>query len=91
MPSRNSSSPYTTQMTNDITMRILSVLIENPQPMTISEICNADLLLRNITSQKMTRSLTRILKSKSKAKGRMVYMDADAFAKQGFDLNKVVC
>ncbi len=97
MPGRNSSSPYTAQMTNDITMRILAVLIENPKPMTISEICNADLLLRGITSQKMTRSLTRlcdaglILKSKSKSKGRMVYMDADAFAKQGFDLDKVVC
>ncbi len=96
MPRRNSSSPYTTQMTNDITMRILSVLIENPRPMTISEISNEDLLLRGVTSQKMARSLTKlcdaglILKSKSKSKGRMVYIDADAFKKQGFDINQAV-
>lgn len=96
MPGRKSSSPYTTQMTNDITMRILAVLVENPKPMTISEISNEDLLLRGITSQKMTRSLTRlcdaglILKTKSKSKGRMVYMDAMAFKEQGFDLRTAV-
>ena len=96
MPGRTHST-YSTQMTNDITMRILSVLVENPKPMTIAEISNEDLLLRGITSQKMARSLTRlceaglILKSKSKTKGRMVYMDAAALEKQGFDLDKVVC
>lgn len=96
MPGRKSSSPYTTQMTNDITMRILAVLVENPKPMTISEISSEDLLLRGITSQKMTRSLTRlcdaglILKTKSKSKGRMVYMDAMAFKEQGFDLRTAV-
>ena len=96
MPGRSRSS-YSTQMTNDITMRVLSVLIENPRPMTITEISNEDLLLRGITSQKITRSLTRlceaglILKSKSKVKGRMVYIDSAAFEKQGFDLEKVVC
>lgn len=96
MPGRTHSA-YSTQMTNDITMRVLSVLIENPQPMTIAEISSEDLLLRNVTSQKITRSLTRlceaglILKTKSKAKGRMVYMDAMALEKQGFDLEKVVC
>ena len=96
MPGRTHST-YSKQMTNDITMRILSVLMENPRPMTIAEISNEDLLLRGITSQKITRSLTRlceaglILKSKSKNKGRMVYMDAMALEKQGFDLNQVVC
>ena len=96
MPGRTHST-YSKQMTNDITMRVLSVLIENPYPMTISEICEKDICLTGITSQKITRSLTRlceaglIMKSKSKSKGRMVYVDAAALEAQGFDLDKVVC
>ena len=96
MPGR-SNSIYSKQMTNDITMRVLSVLVENPRPMTIAEICNEDILLRGITSQKITRSLTRlceaglIMKAKSKAKNRMVYMDTAALKSQGFDLEKIVC
>jgi predicted transcriptional regulator len=96
MPGRTHST-YSKQMTNDITMRVLSVLIENPYPMTISEICEKDICLTGITSQKITRSLTRlceaglIMKSKSKSKNRMVYVDAAALEKQGFDLDKVVC
>ena len=96
MPGRTHST-YSKQMTNDITMRVLSVLIENPYPMTISEICEKDICLTGITSQKITRSLTRlceaglIMKSKSKSKNRMVYVDAAVLEKQGFDLDKVVC
>ena len=96
MPGRTHSA-YSQKMTNDITMRVLSVLIDNPRPMTIAEISNEDLLLKGLTPQKITRSLTRlceaglILKSKSKAKGRMVYMDAEALKKQGFDLKNFVC
>lgn len=96
MPGR-SNSIYSKQMTNDITMRVLSVLVENPRPMTIAEICNEDILLRGITSQKITRSLTRlceaglIIKSKSKSKNRMVYMDTAALESQGFDVEKIVC
>ena len=95
MPGRSHSS-YSQQMTNDITMRVLAVLMENPVPMTIAEISDKDLILKGITSQKITRSLTRlcdaglILKTKSKSKGRMVYMDAMAFEEQGFDLKTAV-
>ena len=95
MPGRTRSA-YSKEMTNDITMRVLTVLIENPHPMTISEICEKDICLCGITSQKITRSLTRlceaglIMKSKSKSKGKMVYVDAAALEAQGFDLDKVV-
>lgn len=95
MPGRTHSS-YSKQMTNDITMRVLAVLVENPRPMTISEICAEDICLTGITSQKIARSLTRlceaglVMKSKSKSKGRMVYIDALALEAQGFDLEKVV-
>ena len=96
MPGRTHST-YSQQMTNDITMRVLGVLMENPRPMTISEICGEDLMLRGITSQKLTRSLTRlceaglIMKTKSKSKNRMVYIDTAVLEAQGFDLEKVVC
>lgn len=96
MPGKTQSSNYSKQMTNDITMRVLAVLMENPRPMTISDICAEDICLRGITSQKITRSLTRlceaglIMKSKSKSKGRMVYIDTAALEAQGFDLDKVV-
>lgn len=96
MPGRTHSS-YSKEMTNDITMRVLAVLMESPKPMTIAEICERDICLTGITSQKITRSLTRlcdaglIMKSKSKSKGRMVYVDAAVLEKQGFDLDMVVC
>ena len=48
MPGRTHST-YSQQMTNDITMRALAVLMENPRPMTIQEICNSDMILRGIT------------------------------------------
>ena len=96
MPGK-SRSTYSSQMTNDITMRVLAVLMENHHPMTIAEICAEDICLRNITSQKITRSLTRlceaglIMKSKSKVKNRMVYVDTAVLEEQGFDLSEVVC
>lgn len=91
------NSMYSKAKTNDITMRVLAVLMDNPHPMTITEICGKDITLRGLTSQKITRSLTRlcdaglIVKSKSKSKNRMVYVDAAALENQGFDLNKVIC
>ena len=96
MPGRTHST-YSAQMTNDITMRVLAVLMENHKPMTIAEICAEDICLRNITSQKITRSLTRlceaglIMKSKSKVKNRMVYVDTAVLEEQGFDLDKIIC
>lgn len=96
MPGK-SRSIYSSQMTNDITMRVLAVLMENHRPMTIAEICAEDICLRGITSQKITRSLTRlceaglIMKSKSKVKNRMVYVDTAVLEEQGFDLDKIVC
>ena len=96
MPGRTHNT-YSKQMTNDITMRVLGVLMENPRPMTISEICAEDICLKGITSQKITRSLARlceaglIMKSKSKSQNRMVYIDAAALEAQGFNLEEIVC
>ena len=96
MPGKTHNT-YSKQMTNDITMRVLAVLMENHYPMTISEICNEDICLRSLTSQKIARSLSRlceaglIMKSKSKSKNRMVYVDTAVLEEQGFDLDKIVC
>lgn len=91
------SDTYSKKMTNDITMRVLAVLMDNSQPLTISEICEKDICLCGLTSQKVTRSLTRlceaglVMKSKSKSKNRMVYINTTVLEKQGYDLNSVVC
>lgn len=95
MPGR--SSAYSKSMTNDITMRVLAVLMDNSQPMTISEICEKDICLCGLTSQKVTRSLTRlcdaglVMKSKSRSKNRMVYINAAVLEEQGYDLKNIVC
>lgn len=95
MPGR--SSAYSKSMTSDITMRVLAVLMDNSQPMTISEICEKDICLCGLTSQKVTRSLTRlcdaglVMKSKSKSKNRMVYINAAVLEEQGYDLENIVC
>lgn len=91
------NSMYSKTKTVDITMRVLAVLMDNHRPMTISEICAEDICLCGITSQKITHSLTRlceaglIMKSKSKTKNRMVYVDTAVLEEQGLDLEKVVC
>ena len=95
MPGR--SSTYSKNMTNDITMRVLAVLMDNSQPMTISEICEKDICLCGLTSQKVTRSLTRlcdaglVMKSKSRSKNRMVYINVAILEEQGYDLENIVC
>ena len=95
MPGRTST--YSKSMTNDITMRVLAVLMDNSQPLTISEICEKDICLCGLSSQKITRSLTRlceaglVMKSKSKSKNRMVYINTTVLEEQGYDLNAIVC
>ena len=91
------SSAYSKKMTNDITMRVLAVLMDNSNPLTIPEICAQDICLSGLTSQKITRSLTRlceaglVVKSKSKSKNKMVYINTTVLEEQGYDLNSIVC
>ena len=93
MPRYSKKSKYTTVQTQEITMTALEVLNASPVALTIDEICAGNPYLSNQTPQKMARVLTQlndfgfIKKSKSKEKGRMVYMSIEQLEKQGYEVN----
>ena len=91
------SSKYSTTQTQSMTMNALGVLLDSQIPLTISEICAADMNLAGQTSQKMSRVLNDLVergfvkKTKSKSKGKMIYMAVANLEEQGYDLNNFVC
>lgn len=88
---------YTIEKTQEITMRALGVLSDSKEPLTIDEICRADLALCYQTNQKMARCLNELIeagfvrKTKSKAKGKMIYMAVANLEDQGYDMDNFVC
>ena len=88
---------YTREKTAEIRLTALGVLIDAGKPLTISEICAADLTLTYVTTQKMARELGDLVeaglvkKTKSKSKGRMVYAAVASLEEQGYDLDSFVC
>lgn len=88
---------YTREKTAEIRLTALGVLIDAGRPLTISEICAADLTLTYVTTQKMARELGDLVeaglvkKTKSKSKGRMVYAAVASLEEQGYDLDSFVC
>lgn len=75
-------------------MRILSILNESEEAMTIDEIKNQDMILQPLTSQKMARLIGNLIemglvrKGKSKSLGRMVYKAVAVMISQGYDVNE---
>ena len=63
--------------------------------MTITEICNNDMVLKGLTSQKMSKVLNELCKmgiaakAKSKKLNRMVYVSVEVLAEQGYDVTKL--
>lgn len=88
---------YTREKTAEIRLTALGVLVDAGKPLTISEICAADLTLTYVTTQKMARELGDLVeaglvkKTKSKSKGRMVYAAVASLEEQGYDLDNFVC
>ena len=88
---------YTREKTAEIRLTALGVLVDAGRPLTISEICAADLTLTYVTTQKMARELSDLVeaglvkKTKSKSKGRMVYAAVASLEEQGYDLDNFVC
>ena len=88
---------YTREKTAEIRLTALGVLVDAGRPLTISEICAADLTLTYVTTQKMARELGDLVeaglvkKTKSKSKGRMVYAAVASLEEQGYDLDNFVC
>ena len=75
-------------------MRILSILNESEEAMTIDEIKSQDMILQPLTSQKMARLISNLIemgfarKGKSKSLGRMVYKAVAVMIRQGYDVNE---
>lgn len=88
---------YTKERSAEIRLTTLGVLQDAGKPLTISEICAADLSLTYQTTQKMARELSSLVeaglvkKTKSKSKGRMVYAAVACLEEQGYDLESFVC
>lgn len=88
---------YTKERSAEICLTALGVLQDAGKPLTISEICAADLSLTYQTTQKMARELSSLIeaglvkKTKSKSKGRMVYAAVACLEEQGYDLENFVC
>lgn len=90
-------SKYSKEFTSELRVKALCVLADSPTPLTIEDICRADSTLVGVTPQKMARSLNElveagfVMKTKSKAKNRMVYAAVSQLEAQGYDISKVVC
>ena len=75
-------------------IRILSILNESEEAMTIDEIKSQDMILQPLTSQKMARLIGNLIemglvrKGKSKSLGRMVYKAVAVMISQGYDVNE---
>lgn len=88
---------YTKERSAEIRLTALGVLVDAGCPLTISEICAADMSLTYQTTQKMARELASLVeaglvrKTKSKSKGRMVYAAVASLEDQGYDMEDFVC
>lgn len=90
-------SKYSKEFSSELRVKALCVLADSPTPLTIEDICLADTSLVGVTPQKMAQSLNElveagfVMKTKSKAKNRMVYAAVSQLEEQGYDISKVVC
>ena len=88
---------YTKERSVEIRLAALGVLQDAGKPLTISEICAADMTLTYQTTQKMARELADLVeaglvkKTKSKSKGRMVYAAVACLEEQGYEMDGFVC
>lgn len=89
---------YTIERTQEIMMRALGVVCDSSTPLTIADIQKNDLILVDVTSQKIARVLNElvergiVVKTKSKSHGgRMVYMSVETLESQGYNKETFVC
>lgn len=88
---------YSKEKSAEIRLTALGVLQDAGRPLTISEICTADMSLTYQTTQKMARELASlvegglVVKTKSKNKGRMVYAAVASLEEQGYSMEGFVC
>ena len=95
MPGRNTRK-YSLEQNVDFGMRALGVLSESPEAMDIPQIQSNDMMLKNLTTQKLARVLTEladmglVLKGKNRQTGRMNYKARAVCENQGYKVEEMV-
>ena len=96
MPRRSNSAKYTLEQNVDFGMRVLGVLAEAPEALEIKQIQASDMILNNLTSQKLARVLSElnemglVLKSKNSRTGKMNYKARAVCEAQGYNVEEMV-
>ena len=96
MPRRSNSAKYTLEQNVDFGMRVLGVLAEAPEALEIKQIQASDMMLNNLTSQKLARVLSElnemglVLKSKNSRTGKMNYKARVVCEAQGYNVEEMV-
>lgn len=94
MPGKVRVHRLSSEKEGEYKMRILSILNESEEAMTIDQIKSQDMILQPLTSQKMARLISNLIemglvrKGKSKSLGRMVYKAVAVMVRQGYDVNE---
>jgi predicted transcriptional regulator len=85
-------SKYSKDLNSELNFRVLDILANSQEAMNIDQIKNEDMILKDITSQKMARVLGNlndmglVAKAKSKSTNRMMYKSVGVMRAQGYDL-----
>ena len=86
------TSKYTTTQNGEFTTRCIDVLENSPEAMSIADIQKSDMVLHDVTSQKLSRILNHLVefgvikKTKDRASGHMVYKSIKVMAEQGYEV-----
>jgi Fe2+ or Zn2+ uptake regulation protein len=94
MPGRVSSKRYSAVQEGEFRVRVIDILNNSDEALTIEEIKNQDMILSPLTSQKLSRVLGYLVQmglvKKAKAKsGRMVYKAVSKMIEQGYEVDDV--
>ena len=86
------TSKYSAQKNSEFTVRCIDVLENSPEAMSIADIQKSDMVLHDVTSQKLSRILNHLVefgvikKTKDRASGHMVYKSIKVMEEQGYEV-----
>lgn len=92
MPGRTKVRKFSAAQEGEFRMRVLDILSNSDNALSIEEIQRKDMILQGLSGQKMSRVLNYLVemgfvrKAKSKTLGRMVYKSISVMAEQGYDV-----
>lgn len=94
MPGRVSKTKYSVVQEGEFRFRVLDILNNSDEALTIDEIKSQDMILQPLTSQKLSRVLGHLIemglvkKAKSKKMNRMVYKAVTKMIEQGYNIEE---